>query len=126
MELDQNNQKLGFQFDGSKLSNPEPGFDPDVQEARLPLRIDDGIIVRSLTMPAHIARSRIIGATHGEYILITEPSVPISDRLTAILDESFLCSYFNDGLLYNFQKQIPKRIDGGCNLHRVSEESGNP
>ena len=41
---------------------------------RIPFRIDDAIMVRSLTNAAHMAQTRIIGAMHGKYILIIEPT----------------------------------------------------
>ena len=88
----------------------DPGIEADSQGVRIPLKIDDSIIVRSLHRLTRMAKSRIIGAMHGEYILITEPSVPISERYWAVLDESFLCSYFNEGLLYNFTSRYRREL----------------
>ncbi len=77
---------------------------------RIPLKIDEGIVVRSLTNLAHIAKARIIGARVGEYILITEPTVRINERVAAVLNEGFSCSYFSDGNLYIFQSQCLKYL----------------
>ena len=69
---------------------------------RIPLRIDDEIMVRSLDTVAHRAKSRIIGAVHGDFILIQEPVVVINERFLATFDHAFECSYFTAGYRYNF------------------------
>ncbi|MHC1728101.1 MAG: PilZ domain-containing protein [Syntrophobacteraceae bacterium] len=74
--------------------------------SRIPLQIEDEIIVRSLANAAHKTRSKIIGAVHGKFILIEEPVVMINDRLSASMEEEgFLCSYFTEGTLYNFKSK---------------------
>jgi len=72
---------------------------------KIPFKIDEGIVVRSLTNTAHIAKSRIIGARAGDYVLITEPTVRINEHVAAVLDGGFLCSYFSDGNLYVFNSR---------------------
>ncbi|HYA39891.1 MAG TPA: PilZ domain-containing protein [Syntrophobacteraceae bacterium] len=87
--------------------------DADADESapmRVPLRIDDAIVVRTLTGPARMASCRIVGASHNKFILITEPAVKINERVSAILDESFLCSYFCDGYLYTFESSYGNRL----------------
>ena len=69
---------------------------------RIPLKIDDEIMVRSLATVAHRAKSRIIGAVHGDFILIQEPVVVINERFLAVFDNVFECSYFTGGYRYNF------------------------
>jgi c-di-GMP-binding flagellar brake protein YcgR len=81
-----------------------PSDETDVP-IRVPLKIDDGIVVRSLTNTSHIAKARIIGAKVGEYILITEPTVRINEHVAAVLDGGFLCSYFSEGNLYIFHSR---------------------
>jgi len=91
----------------------KPAPDADFEEparVRIPLRIDDGMVVCAPTGPRHIASCRIVGAAHGEFILITEPTVKISDRFSAVLDDHFLCSYFCDGYLYTFQSRYRNRL----------------
>ncbi len=80
--------------------------------SRLPLEIDDEIIVRSLSNMAHRAKSRIIGAVHGEFVLIREPVVMINERISTTIEDSFICHYFKEGSLYNFQSRITKYFDG--------------
>ena len=87
----------------------DPGGDSYVP-IRIPLKIGEGIVLRSLTNLAHVAKARIIGAKVGEYILITEPTVRINERVAAVLNEGFSCSYFSDGNLYIFQSQCLKYL----------------
>lgn len=79
---------------------------------RLPLEIDDEIIVRSLSNMAHRAKSRIIGAVHGEFVLIREPVVKINERISTTIEDDFMCHYFKDGSLYNFQSRTIRYFDG--------------
>lgn len=77
---------------------------------RIPLKIDDELIVRSLTNTAHRTKAKIIGALHGEFILITEPVVAINERISARLEDRFICSYFVDGYLYSFYSQYRRHL----------------
>jgi len=100
------------QFD-REAKKQDPHVDADVPTpVRIPFRIDDAIMVRSLTNQAHIAKSRVVGAMHGKFILIMEPTARISDRLSAALDEDFLCSYFNDGTLHTFRSRYLRHLPG--------------
>jgi c-di-GMP-binding flagellar brake protein YcgR len=77
---------------------------------RIPLKIDDEIMVRSSAIVAHRTKSRIIGAVHGDFILIQEPVVVISERLLAIFDHIFECSYFTEGYRYNFLSRYRRHV----------------
>jgi len=95
----------------SEREMPVPYADADEPApVRVPLRIDDAIVVRTLTGPTRMASCRIVGALHNKFILITEPAVKINERVSAILDESFLCSYFCDGYLYTFESSYGNRF----------------
>lgn len=78
--------------------------------SRIPLKIDDEIIVRSLGNAAHKTRSKIIGAVHGQFIIIDEPVVVINERLSAYIEDDFVCSYFTEGTLYNFKSRYKKHL----------------
>jgi c-di-GMP-binding flagellar brake protein YcgR len=67
-------------------------------------------MVRSLTYSAQMARTRIIGAMHGKYILIIEPSAKINDRISVTFDGDFLCSYFNNGFMHIFHSRYLKHL----------------
>ena len=98
----------GNQVEG-EAGKQDPGGDSYVP-IRIPLKIGEGIVLRSLTNLAHVAKARIIGAKVGEYILITEPTVRINERLAAVLDEGFSCSYFCDGNLYIFNSRCRRYL----------------
>ena len=92
---------------------PKPDQVADVEDPRpirLPLRIDDGLVVRTINGPERIASCRIIGAMQDQFILITEPTVKISQTISAVLDDVFLCSYFCDGYLYAFHSRYRNRL----------------
>jgi curved DNA-binding protein CbpA len=77
---------------------------------KVPFKIDDGLVVQSVTNKRLIAKSRIIGAWHGEFILITEPTVQISDRISTVIDGNIRCSYFNNTGLYSFRSRYRKEL----------------
>jgi hypothetical protein len=87
-----------------EAGKPDPRGDSYVP-MRIPFKIDEEMVLRSLTNTAHIAKARIIGAKVGEYILITEPAVRITEGDGAVLDEGFLCSCSSGGNLYVFQSR---------------------
>ena len=98
----------GNQFEGgpeNRASDVDGG-----KLTKIPLKIEDEIVVRSLAIAAHSAKSRIIGAAHGDFILIKEPVVVVNDRLSAIFDDVFECSYFNEGYRYTFLSRYRSHV----------------
>ncbi len=87
---------------GTSLSGADPEESGSV---RIPFRIDDGIAVRPAAGSVRVAACRVVGAVHGQFILITEPAVKISEKVSIVLDETFLCSYFCNGYLYTFHSR---------------------
>ncbi len=94
---------------GGGVENRDPAADPRAG-IRIPLKIDDEILVKSLAIAAHRTKSRIVGALHGDFILIKEPIVVINDRLLAIFDHVFECSYFSEGYRYNFLSRYRSHV----------------
>ena len=94
--------------------NPDPSAwnaEPEEPEKiRIPLRIDDAMVVRSPSAPGRIASCRVVGAMHGQFIIITEPAIKISERVAAILDENLLCSCLCDDYLYIFYSRYRNRL----------------
>ncbi len=111
MQFDAATQKMA-----DILSEPEgkkqgPLLDGDVStRTKIPFRVDHAIMVRSHTNPTHMARTRIIGAKHGEYVLIIEPSIKINDRISAVFDRDFLCSYLHNGFMYIFNSKYLRHL----------------
>ncbi len=85
--------------------------DPDEPERiRIPLKIDDVMVVRSPAAPARITSCKVVGAWHGRFILITEPAIKISERLSAVLDQNLLCSCLCEDYLYIFYSRYRNRL----------------
>lgn len=79
----------------------------------LPLRLGGELLVRSLVNPAEMAKCKLVGAIHGDFLLITEPVIRINDRLTAFIEGTFSCSYFTSGFLYAFQSRCRRLVMDG-------------
>ena len=77
---------------------------------RIPFKIDDAIMVCSMANTTQMAKARIVGSVHGKYILITEPTAKVSERMSAVLDRDFLCSYFNNGFLHIFCSKYQRHL----------------
>ncbi|MFZ0927124.1 MAG: PilZ domain-containing protein [Syntrophobacteraceae bacterium] len=112
MRFNEADAKMAGNLIERQVQKEDKAADTDVPTpVRIPFRIDDAIMVRSLTNAAHMARTRIIGVMHGKYIMIIEPTVKINDRISAVLlDEDFLCSYFNDGAMHIFNSRYLRHI----------------
>ena len=111
MRIDVAGQKMASNQREREAKGRDPLVDADVPTPiRIPFRLDDAIMVCSLANTKHMARTRVIGAMLGKYILITEPTVKINDRISAILDENFLCSYFNNGFMHIFQSKYRRHL----------------
>ena len=98
---------------GNQLDGGVTKRDPAVsarEVTRIPFKIDDEIMVSSLTIAAHRTRSRIVGAVHGDFILIQEPIVVINERLLAVFDHVFRCYYFSEGYRYNFLSRYRSHV----------------
>lgn len=78
---------------------------------KLPLTIGQEIFLRPLgeNMP-HKAKTQIIGARHGEFIIIDEPIIKISDRLVVLIGEAVLCWFMQEGNIYRFESIIRKSL----------------
>jgi hypothetical protein len=80
---------------------------------RIPFKIDDEIMIRSMAVAAHRTKTTVVGAVHGDFILILEPIMKVNRRLQAVFDGSFeaifsagieaICSAISSALI------IPKR-----------------
>ncbi len=98
---------------GNQLTGGVKNRDPAVsarEATRIPFKIGDEVMVNSLAIAAHRTKSRIVGAVHGDFILIQEPIVVINERLSAIFDHVFECSYFTEGHRYNFLSRYRSHV----------------
>ncbi len=82
---------------------------------RLPLQIEQEIFIKPLAEKTpHKAKSRVIGARHGDFIIIEEPVIKISDHLVALVGISVSCWLFHEGTVYKFDTVVkgtlPERL----------------
>jgi len=106
MKFDVAAQKMADNLIEREAKKQGPLVDADAPKPiKIPFRIDDPIMVCSLTDTTRMARTRIIGAVHGKYILIAEPTTKIKDSISAVRDRGLLCRYFNNGFIYTFHSR---------------------
>jgi c-di-GMP-binding flagellar brake protein YcgR len=72
---------------------------------RLPLQLDSELAIHSASNVAHYAKSKVLGAVQNDFIMIEEPVFTISDRLSAVVEGDYLCSFLLDGFLYKFMSR---------------------
>jgi c-di-GMP-binding flagellar brake protein YcgR len=73
---------------------------------KLPLEIGSAIFVQSVENKAVKARSLVIGARHGDFVIIENPVIHLSDRLFSKLTGDIQCQYLYQGDLYEFTSKI--------------------
>ena len=73
---------------------------------KLPLEIGSAIYIQSMENKSVKARSTVIGARHGDFIIIEDPVVHFSDRLFSKLSGHIFCNYLYEGDLYEFTSTI--------------------
>jgi len=83
---------------------------------KLPIVIESEVFVRSVEQKTLQAKSKILGARHGDFILIEEPICQINERLTAPVQGNVICSFFYEGDIYRFPSKIQRALGGGLTL----------
>jgi c-di-GMP-binding flagellar brake protein YcgR len=77
---------------------------------RIPFQLGSEILLRSSSKPLHKAKSRIIGVIEKEFIMVEDPLFPISDNITAIVEDEFLVAYLYDGYLFTFKSRFNRKL----------------
>ncbi len=82
---------------------------------KLPLVIGQEMVIKSLldSKSPHRAKSSLIGAKHGEFIIVDEPIIRISDHIVSIVEGPVHCWFLKDGTKYSFESTILKKLDDG-------------
>jgi c-di-GMP-binding flagellar brake protein YcgR len=83
---------------------------------KLPIFVGTEIYLRLVKNQAIQAKSRILGARHGDFLIIEHPIVRYSDRLFAKISGEVVCRYVHDGELYDFTSQVRKSTEDGLTL----------
>lgn len=77
---------------------------------RLPLQINSPIMLYDVSNPANRSKARIFGAVEHDFIMIERPVFSVSDRLSAIVECDYSCTYLHDGYLYRFRTKQKKEL----------------
>lgn len=83
---------------------------------KLPIIIDSEIFIRSVEEKGLQAKSKILGARHGDFILIEDPICHINERMTSTLEGNVICSFFYEGDIYRFPSKIQRVLGEGLTL----------
>jgi c-di-GMP-binding flagellar brake protein YcgR len=84
----------------------------------IPISIGTEIFLRPLGKEKEISKasSRILGARPEDFLIIEEPIIRISERLTIPIKGEVLCWYFFDGDIYRFESRVMKSLGEGLAL----------
>jgi c-di-GMP-binding flagellar brake protein YcgR len=80
---------------------------------KLPLLINTEIFVQSLEHKLARAKSRILGGRHGDFIIIDNPILQLSNRLTIKLTGKIQCKFRLEGEVYDFLSMVRKHTEDG-------------
>lgn len=83
---------------------------------KLPLVINAELFIESMDYKPARARSKILGARHGDFIIIDDPVLQLSDRLFSKLTGRIHCSYLHEGEIYDFRSTVRKNMDDSFSL----------
>lgn len=83
---------------------------------KLPLEIGTELFVESIEHKLARVKSRILGARHGDFIIIEIPTVQFSDRLFSKLTGRIRCRMMQEGEVYDFLSGVQKHLDDGLCL----------
>jgi c-di-GMP-binding flagellar brake protein YcgR len=83
---------------------------------KLPLVIGSDLFVESIDHKLARVGSRILGARHGDFIIIEIPTVQFSERLFSKLTGRIRCRLTQEGEVYDFLSKVQKHLDDGLCL----------
>ena len=82
----------------------------------IPFEIGADIFISSLKQRQVSARSRIVGARIGEFILVDTPVSKLNDRFHSEMGQDVYCGYIRDGESYHFATRIIKDLGEGITM----------
>jgi c-di-GMP-binding flagellar brake protein YcgR len=83
---------------------------------KLPIVISTELLIESIDHKPARTKSKILGARHGDFIIIEDPVLQLSDRLFSKLTGRIHCSYIYDGEIYDFISTVKKHMDESFSL----------
>lgn len=88
---------------------------------KLPLVINLEIFIQSMDHKLASAKSRILGARHGDFIIIDNPTLHFCDRLFSMFTGRIKCKYMLNGEVYGFHSSVRKHMEDGLCLIEYPE-----
>jgi c-di-GMP-binding flagellar brake protein YcgR len=89
---------------------------------KLPLEIDTDLFIEAVDHKPARAKSKILGARHGDFIIIDNPVLQFSHRLFTQFTGRILCTYLHEGNSYDFLSSVRKHLDEGLSLIDYPQE----
>jgi hypothetical protein len=83
---------------------------------KLPLVIDSELFIESIDYKPACAKSKILGARHGDFIIIENPIVHFSERLFGKLTGNIGCKFSQEGDVYEFTSSVRAYMDENFTL----------
>lgn len=83
---------------------------------RVPIIVDTELLVQSVQHKLTRAKSKILGARHGDFIIIEHPLLQFSDRLSGEIRGEILCRFSLDGDDYTFASRVREHLKAGFSL----------
>ncbi len=83
---------------------------------KLPLYIERQLTVRSVSEKNLKTTVNVLGARHGDLIMIDDPICYINERLSVPIEGEIVCQLFHEGDLYRFQSRVRKSLGEGITI----------
>jgi hypothetical protein len=102
--------------DARSVAGPLPANGLFKSMKKLPLVINTELLIQSVDHKLASAKSRILGARHGDFIIIDNPILHFCDRLFSKLTGNIRCNYTLEGEVYDFLSSVLKHTEEGLCL----------
>ena len=77
----------------------------------MPIPVDTELHLRSRDKEVPTVTVKILGARHGEFIIIDKPVHRISDRFSVEVEGDVMCWFSHEGVMYGFQSRIIEKLE---------------
>jgi len=91
-------------------------------KVKLPIAIEEKIVVRSRRNDSLKVSCRVLGAWHGKFLIIEDPVFRVSERLSYPIEGDVLCWYLFAGDVYQFVSKVLGSYSEGFALLEYPDE----
>ncbi|MBP8645880.1 MAG: PilZ domain-containing protein [Syntrophobacteraceae bacterium] len=84
-----------------------------MKKGKLPLIVESEIFLVCADHKSHKAKGRVLGARHGDFILVENAVYRPNERFSVPLEGTLNCSYPHEGDVYHFQSRIQTDLGNG-------------